>query len=59
MTCGHVSPLSTQSIFEDILVDFEGTTAGDPVHTGIAGSETAEICGCAVLERQGIITRRA
>ena len=27
----------------------------DPVHTGIAGSETAEICGRAVLERPGII----
>ena len=32
---------------------------GDPVHTGISGSETAEICDRAVLERQGIITRRA
>ena len=32
---------------------------GDPVHTGISGSETAEICGRAVLERQGITTRRA
>ena len=112
MTCGRVSPLSTQSTFEDLAVDFEGTTAsgaerfyrrtldklrlkllesgvihtvtlkqtecrkrnkkiaaavyqyqadndGNPVHTGIAGSETAEICGRAVLERQGIITRRA
>lgn len=27
MTCGHVSPLSTQSAFEDQAVDFEGTTA--------------------------------
>ena len=104
MTCGRVSPLSTQSTFEDLAVDFEGTTAsgaerfyrrtldklrlkllesgvihtvtlkqtecrkrnkkiaaavyqyqadndGNPVHTGIAGSETAEICGRAVLER--------
>ena len=108
MTCGRVSPLSTQSTFEDLAVDFEGTTAsgaerfyrrtldklrlkllesgvihtvtlkqtecrkrnkkiaaavyqyqadndGNPVHTGIAGSETAEICGRAVLERPGII----
>ena len=146
MTCGRVSPLSTQSTFEALAVDFEGTTASgaerfyrrtldklrlkllesglvhtvtlkqteyrkknkkiaaavylyqadndgewgelrfdfengiaeiakladwdtvksnvfaknvNPVHTGIAGSETAEICGRAVLERQGIITRRA
>ena len=28
MTCGRVSPLSTQSTFEDLTVDFEGTTAG-------------------------------
>ena len=27
MTCGRVSSLSTQSIFEDLAVDFEGTTA--------------------------------
>ena len=27
MTCGRVSPLSTQSTFEDLTVDFEGTTA--------------------------------
>ena len=27
MTCGRVSPLSTQSTFEDLAVDFEGTTA--------------------------------
>ncbi len=27
MTCGHVSPLSTQSTFEDLAVDFEGSTA--------------------------------
>lgn len=27
MTCGRVSPLSTQSAFEDLAVDFEGTTA--------------------------------
>lgn len=27
MTCGRVSPLSTQSTFEDLSVDFEGTTA--------------------------------
>ncbi|WP_343264618.1 hypothetical protein [Ligaoa zhengdingensis] len=27
MTCGHVSPLSTQPTFEDLAVDFEGTTA--------------------------------
>ena len=26
MTCGRVSPLSTQSTFEDLAVDFEGTT---------------------------------
>ena len=32
---------------------------GDPVHTGIAGGENVEICDRAVLERQGIITRRA
>ena len=112
MTCGRVSPLSTQSTFEDLAVDFEGTTAsgaerfyrrtldklrlkllesgvihtvtlkqtecrkrnkkiaaavyqyqadndGNPVHTGIAGSETAEICGRAVLERPGIIIPEA
>ena len=28
MTCGRVSPLYTQSAFEDLAVDFEGTTAG-------------------------------
>jgi hypothetical protein len=28
MTCGRVSPLSTRSTFEDLAVDFEGTTAG-------------------------------
>ena len=27
LTCGRVSPLSTQSTFEDLAVDFEGTTA--------------------------------
>ena len=27
MTCGRVSPLSTRSAFEDLAVDFEGTTA--------------------------------
>ena len=27
MTCGRVSPLSTQSTYEDLAVDFEGTTA--------------------------------
>ena len=27
MTCVRVSPLSTQSTFEDLAVDFEGTTA--------------------------------
>lgn len=27
MTCGRVSPLSTQSTFEDLAVDFEGTTS--------------------------------
>lgn len=27
MTCGRVSPLSTQSTFEDLAVDFGGTTA--------------------------------
>ena len=27
MTCGRVSPLFTQSTFEDLAVDFEGTTA--------------------------------
>ena len=27
MTCGRVSPLSTQPTFEDLAVDFEGTTA--------------------------------
>ena len=27
MTCGRVSPLSTQSTLEDLAVDFEGTTA--------------------------------
>ncbi len=27
MTCGRVSSLSTQSTFEDLAVDFEGTTA--------------------------------
>ena len=27
MTCGRVRPLSTQSTFEDLAVDFEGTTA--------------------------------
>ena len=27
MTCGRVSPLSTQATFEDLAVDFEGTTA--------------------------------
>ena len=27
MICGRVSPLSTQSTFEDLAVDFEGTTA--------------------------------
>lgn len=27
MTCGCVSPLSAQSTFEDLAVDFEGTTA--------------------------------
>ena len=27
MTCGRVSPLSTQSTFEDLAVDFEATTA--------------------------------
>ena len=27
MTCGRVSPLSTQSTFEDLAVNFEGTTA--------------------------------
>ena len=27
MTCRRVSPLSTQSTFEDLAVDFEGTTA--------------------------------
>lgn len=27
MTCGRVSPFSTQSTFEDLAVDFEGTTA--------------------------------
>ena len=27
MTCGRVSPLSTQSTFEDLAVDFEGATA--------------------------------
>ena len=27
MTCGRVSPLSTQSTFEDLAVDFEVTTA--------------------------------
>ena len=27
MTCGRVSPLSTQSTFEDLAVDFEGMTA--------------------------------
>ena len=27
MTCGRVSPMSTQSTFEDLAVDFEGTTA--------------------------------
>ena len=27
MTCGRVSPLSTQSTFEDSAVDSEGTTA--------------------------------
>ena len=28
MTCGRVSPLYTQSAFEDLAVNFEGTTAG-------------------------------
>ena len=28
MTCGRVSPLSSRSTFEDLAVDFEGTTAG-------------------------------
>ena len=28
LNCGRVSPLSTQSTFEDLAVDFEGTTAG-------------------------------
>ena len=27
MTCGRVSPLSTQSTFEDLAVNFEGTAA--------------------------------
>ena len=27
MTCGRVSPLATQSNFEDLAVDFDGTTA--------------------------------
>ena len=27
MTCGRVSPLSAQPTFEDLAVDFEGTTA--------------------------------
>ena len=27
MTCGRVSPLSTQSTFEGLAVDFEGTAA--------------------------------
>ena len=27
LTCGRVIPLSTQSTFEDLAVDFEGTTA--------------------------------
>ena len=27
MTCGRVGPLSTQSTFEDLAVDFEATTA--------------------------------
>ena len=27
MTCGRVSPLYAQSTFEDLAVDFEGTTA--------------------------------
>ena len=27
MTCGRVSPLSTQSTCEDLAVDFEATTA--------------------------------
>ena len=29
MTCGRVSPLSTQSTFENLAVDFEGTTASE------------------------------
>ena len=32
---------------------------GDPVHTGISGSETAEICSRAVLERLDIIIHEA
>ena len=47
------------------LADWNTTTSnifaknGDPVHTGISGSETAEICGRAVLERLDIIIHEA
>jgi len=40
----------------ELRFDFEN---GDTVCAGPTGSETAEICGRAVLERQGIIIRRA
>ena len=43
------------------LADWNTTTSNicDPVHTGISGSETAEICSRAVLERLDIIIHEA
>lgn len=32
MTCGRVSPLSSRSSFEELAIDYEGTTAGGAEH---------------------------
>ena len=49
MTCGRVSHLSTQSTFEDLAVDFEGTTASGAervlLRTGHHGRKSERICG--------------
>ncbi|MEQ2881330.1 hypothetical protein, partial [Faecalibacterium duncaniae] len=53
------NPISLTILLKTFVIILQVCKNGDPVHTGISGSETAEICDRAVLERQGIITRRA
>ena len=49
MTCGRVSPLATQSNFEDLAVDFEGTTASGVERFYRRTLDKSRSCWCYVV----------